>query len=194
MRLRAFAIFGLAILIAVTAFPGQAQAATFTVTKTADTADGTCDADCSLREAIIAANIASPNLTNNSDTEDTAVIPIPCTFDLRLGYADDTLTMDFTLGTPEPATWDLWLVIPGTGIFPIWSLPLPVIDPPIFPTLSFPFPGMGTIGFLTALSTSEGITCSDWATVDTGAPSSAVPSISELRELLSGPSVVLPSN
>lgn len=33
-----------------------AQAATFTVTKTADTSDGTCDSDCSLREAIIAAN------------------------------------------------------------------------------------------------------------------------------------------
>lgn len=33
-----------------------ANAATFTVTKTADTADGTCDADCSLREAITAAN------------------------------------------------------------------------------------------------------------------------------------------
>lgn len=33
-----------------------AGAATYTVTKTADTADGTCDADCSLREAVIAAN------------------------------------------------------------------------------------------------------------------------------------------
>jgi CSLREA domain-containing protein len=33
-----------------------AQAMTFTVTKTADTNDGSCDADCSLREAIIAAN------------------------------------------------------------------------------------------------------------------------------------------
>src|SRR6185437_16586783 len=33
-----------------------ASAATFTVTKTEDTADGKCDADCSLREAIIAAN------------------------------------------------------------------------------------------------------------------------------------------
>jgi CSLREA domain-containing protein len=30
--------------------------ATFAVTKTADTADGACDADCSLREAVIAAN------------------------------------------------------------------------------------------------------------------------------------------
>ena len=33
-----------------------ANAATFTVSKTADTNDGTCDADCSLREAIVAAN------------------------------------------------------------------------------------------------------------------------------------------
>lgn len=35
-----------------------ALAATFTVTKTADTNDGTCDSDCSLREAIGAANSA----------------------------------------------------------------------------------------------------------------------------------------
>ncbi|HEY8560131.1 MAG TPA: choice-of-anchor Q domain-containing protein [Pyrinomonadaceae bacterium] len=35
------------------------NAATFTVTKTADTFDGACDADCSLREAILAANAAS---------------------------------------------------------------------------------------------------------------------------------------
>jgi len=34
----------------------NAEAATFTVTKTTDTADGICDADCSLREAVIAAN------------------------------------------------------------------------------------------------------------------------------------------
>src|SRR5688500_16223937 len=33
-----------------------AQAATLTVTKTADTNDGACDADCSLREAFAAAN------------------------------------------------------------------------------------------------------------------------------------------
>ena len=34
----------------------QAAAITFTVTKTADTSDSICDADCSLREAITAAN------------------------------------------------------------------------------------------------------------------------------------------
>ncbi len=36
-----------------------APAATFTVTKTADTNDGACNADCSLREAIVAANAAA---------------------------------------------------------------------------------------------------------------------------------------
>ena len=36
-----------------------APAANFTVTKVADTNDGTCDADCSLREAIAAANAAA---------------------------------------------------------------------------------------------------------------------------------------
>ena len=41
-------------LLTITAF-----SATFTVTKTADTNDGTCDADCSLREAITAANSAA---------------------------------------------------------------------------------------------------------------------------------------
>ena len=34
---------------------GTVHAATFTVSKTADTNDGTCDSDCSLREAIAAA-------------------------------------------------------------------------------------------------------------------------------------------
>jgi CSLREA domain-containing protein len=43
------------------------EAATFTVTKTADTADGVCDADCSLREAVVVANTLAG--------ADTIVIP-----------------------------------------------------------------------------------------------------------------------
>jgi CSLREA domain-containing protein len=44
------------LICALLALPALAQASTFTVTKTADTNDGTCDADCSLREAVGAAN------------------------------------------------------------------------------------------------------------------------------------------
>ncbi len=39
-----------------------------------------------------------------------------------------------------------------------------------------------------------GIVCLDWDIVDTGSPSSAIPSASELQEILSGPSVALPNN
>ncbi len=45
------------VFLIILSFVIGANAATFTVTKTADGADGTCDADCSLREAITGANI-----------------------------------------------------------------------------------------------------------------------------------------
>lgn len=71
MRLIAtlLALIAIAGVVAVrSASPRTAEAATFTVTKTADTNDGTCDvADCSLREAIIAANAAAGT--------DTVVVP-----------------------------------------------------------------------------------------------------------------------
>ncbi|MCW5961443.1 MAG: CSLREA domain-containing protein [Pyrinomonadaceae bacterium] len=46
---------------------GIASAATFTVTKTADTNDGICDTDCSLREAVQAANTAAGDDIINFD-------------------------------------------------------------------------------------------------------------------------------
>ncbi|MBK1633243.1 hypothetical protein CKO31_21305 [Thiohalocapsa halophila] len=69
-------------LLAVTLLlaAGTVGAATFTVTKTADTADGVCDTDCSLREAIIAAN-ANPGAD-----------------DITLPVGSYTLTLT---GTPE---------------------------------------------------------------------------------------------
>ena len=56
MRSITFRAFGGALLALSAA---HANAATFTVTKTADTNDGTCNADCSLREAVRAANAAA---------------------------------------------------------------------------------------------------------------------------------------
>lgn len=46
---------------------GAAFSATFTVTKTADTSDNVCDADCSLREAVAAANAAASDDVINFD-------------------------------------------------------------------------------------------------------------------------------
>ena len=51
--------FTAAVLVLLTLAP-PAAAAVFTVTKTADTLDGACDPyDCSLREAVVAANLAA---------------------------------------------------------------------------------------------------------------------------------------
>ena len=50
-RSRLFGVSALAVLLCI----GSAQAAVFQVTKTDDTADGSCDSDCSLREALLAA-------------------------------------------------------------------------------------------------------------------------------------------
>jgi len=54
-------------LLLISSYPISAVIAaptTYTVTKTADTNDGTCDADCSLREAITAANANSGSTVN----------------------------------------------------------------------------------------------------------------------------------
>ena len=52
MRSITLLLLGMAAMLILVAFPGPVQAATLTVTKTDDTFDGVCDADCSLREAI----------------------------------------------------------------------------------------------------------------------------------------------
>ena len=54
----------IALMVSILAIANvSAFAATYTVTKTADTNDGTCDADCSFREAVVAANATVDNDT-----------------------------------------------------------------------------------------------------------------------------------
>ena len=72
--------------------------AVFTVTKTADTDDGTCDSDCSLREAIAAANAAT---TDDIIDFDPAVFSVPQTITLTGSHLqingqsnNGTLTID----------------------------------------------------------------------------------------------------
>lgn len=71
--------------------PVALAVATFTVTKTADTADGSCNADCSLREAVIAAN--------DAPGPDTIVVPAGHYLLTRTGPQDEvsSLTGDLDL-------------------------------------------------------------------------------------------------
>jgi len=67
------------LLLFTATFVLPATGATFTVTKIADTNDGNCDADCSLREAIAAANSAP---TDDVINFEPAVFGVPQTITL----------------------------------------------------------------------------------------------------------------
>lgn len=91
---RLWLALGLAVVVAL-AGPAPASGAAFIVTKTADTVDGSCDADCSLREAIIAAN-ASPGAD---------VITLPAgTYTIALGSSGDDASADGDLDITDNLT------------------------------------------------------------------------------------------
>ncbi len=117
------------------------------------------------------------------DTIPVTVVPPSCSLDLTLSLGRTGLEMGFDVGTPFPATWNVWMSVQSVT-FLLWSAPLGVIDPPIsFPLVIPGFPQLGTIGVLTTLTTpDEGIICSDLETVNTGTPADAN-SAAELREL-----------
>jgi hypothetical protein len=102
------------------------------------------------------------------------------------GMSGTTLNLDLTLRTVTPATWNLFVVVPNFAAL-IVSSPTGIIDPEKDFLLPVPnFPPIGTIGFLSMLSTSAGIICSDWETVNTG-PTSAViktPTPEQVRALI----------
>jgi hypothetical protein len=113
-----------------------------------------------------------------------------CTLNLQVTFIDRMLKLDFDVGTLEPANWNVWLVA-QTEVTPLVSAALPVIEPPVPVEVDLPFfPALGTVGLLTTLTTStQGIICSAFVTVDTG-PSrlTAAPSPQALQDLLA-PSV-----
>ncbi|MDM7923596.1 MAG: right-handed parallel beta-helix repeat-containing protein [Pyrinomonadaceae bacterium] len=77
-------------LVALLTFAAAANAATYTVTKADDTNDGVCDADCSLREALAAANA---DVAHDTIVFDTSVFHTPQTIVLtggELRIADNT--------------------------------------------------------------------------------------------------------
>jgi hypothetical protein len=106
--------------------------------------------------------------------------------DLALGYASGTLNIDATLRTVTPANWNLFFVIQNFSI-PVISTPTGVIDPARQFSIPVPgFPQLGTVGFLSTLTTGAGILCSDWETVNTGPASPAARELTpeQLRALI----------
>ena len=91
-------------LLALVSWAAPARASTFVVTKTEDTADGVCDADCSLREAIMAAN-ADP---------DPNIITVPAgVYTLTLDIADNYACQHSPQYGPLKVTGDV--TINGAG-------------------------------------------------------------------------------
>lgn len=103
-----------ALLVALAALgigpPRRAAAATFTVTKTADTNDGTCNADCSLREAISAANAAGADTITLP--AGTYTLTIPGAPEDANATGDLDVTQDLTITGAGPGT----TVIDGGGL------------------------------------------------------------------------------
>jgi hypothetical protein len=104
------------------------------------------------------------------------------TFDVS--YASGTLNFGLTLRTVTPAIWNLWVSVQTTTT-KIKQLPLQPIDPPQRVAVAVPLAAMGTIGFLSTLTTPEkGIIRPDWETADTGSSGARTPSMEQIENLL----------
>jgi len=103
------------------------------------------------------------------DAEDPECETTEFVLELDTSYESGTLSLYFTIGVPEPATWINYLVLtyPSTTFIPLWAVPLPIIDPAIEVPISFAFPQIGEIGIWTGLFTEEGMEVDVFAWVDT---------------------------
>ncbi len=68
------------------------------------------------------------------------------------------LSMDFTVGSPVPASWATYLVLlyPSVQVIPLWQVPIPAIHPPMDLPISFPLSTTSMIGIYTGLFTESG--------------------------------------
>ncbi|MFQ5740620.1 MAG: hypothetical protein ACE5JX_16565 [Acidobacteriota bacterium] len=145
----------------------------------------------STSEELVAINTSSMGLADSPwpmlhhDAQHTArqgnLPDTSCLLNLGASRNHPGLTLEFDLATPTPTQWNLW-VTAGDRVLKIWSLPLPVTDRQLVPVVIDELPPIGTIGFLTSLTSNDRTTCSDWATVDTGSGEGAI-NWSDLKKL-----------
>jgi len=98
----------------------------------------------------------------------------PCSLDLTLSYAPNTLTAEFMVGASEPTVFTAVLFYLDTSQY-LWSFQIPVIWPPEPATVPLPMSEIGYVGLIGALSTPGGPPlCWDWAILDTGGVGASV--------------------
>lgn len=94
----------------------------------------------------------------------------PCTLTDNLSYTPNTLTMNFTVGNKYAATWNVWLTDQNT-MSQLFSVKQPITIPPQPIQKTTPLSPNGKVGVLSTLTTpTQGITCSSWEEINTGAP------------------------
>lgn len=92
-----------------------------------------------------------------------------CGIGLGLSYANNTLTINFDVGTNNAATWRTWLVT-GTGGSRLFEKSLnPLASPQALATNLTNFPSQGGVEVLSTLTGANGIACSDLQMVNTSA-------------------------
>ena len=92
------------------------------------------------------------------------------TLGIDTSYSGGILSLDYILGTPEPANWYNYLIVmyPTMQVIPLWMIPLPVINPPMDVPVSFPLSPMGLIGIFTGLFTEAGPQVIEMPWIETG--------------------------
>ncbi len=135
-----------------------------------------CEEDCDDTDAAVnpgADEICANGVDDDCDGDVDEPDCVPAAefiLELDVAYAAGTLSLDFTLQTPETATWANFLILthPSVQVVPLWSVPLPVIPAPWSLPVSFPLPSMGTIGIYSGLFTGAGPQAFVLEWVDTG--------------------------
>jgi hypothetical protein len=93
-----------------------------------------------------------------------------CTLADTLSYTSGTLSMNFTVENSYATTWNAWLIYQNTMV-PLFSVPQPITPSPTPYPKTAALGSEGNVGVLSTLTTpTNGITCSSWAQIQTGAP------------------------
>ena len=133
-----------------------------------DDGDGHKDVECGGTDCDDADPLVNPeadeSCSNSIDDDCDGFVDLDdsdCEFIIELiaYYWAAQLHMDFTLGTPLPATWANYLIsiVPTIQVIPLWTVPLPAIWPPESVPISFPFPEIGGFWIYSGLFDGGGV-------------------------------------